>query len=152
MKRTMGISLMLATGFAAAFLFNASRASAQCSSGYYSGGWYYPGSYAYDNPGPVQQQAASPGASSNGQAAQSKAPSNGQVAQSNDFSYQSFSATPSPTSAPAPAPTYVTPSYPTYGGYYGYGYYGAPYYYGGSGYGYSSGWRSLDNANHHGMP
>src|ERR1700722_4346763 len=125
MKRSLGFSLVLATGFAVAFLFNASRATAQCSSGYYSGGWYYPGGYAYDIPAPVQQQTAQSEASSNGQAVQSKAPSNGQVAQSNGFTYQSFSASPSSTSAPAP--TYVTPSYPTYGGYYGY--YGAPYYY-----------------------
>jgi hypothetical protein len=144
--------LVLATGFAAAFLFNAPRASAQCSSGYYSGGWYYPSGYAYDNPAPVYEQVAPSGASSTGQAAQLKDPSNGQVAQSNSFTYQSFSASPSSSSAPAPAPTYVTPSYPMYGGYYGYGYYGAPYYYSGSGYGYSSGWQSLDNANHHGIP
>jgi hypothetical protein len=150
MKRSMGLSLVLSAGFAVAFLFNASRVSAQCSSGYYSGGWYYPGAYAYDNPAPIYQQATPSGALSNGQAVQSNAPSNGQVAQANGFTYQSFSASPSSISAPAPAPTYVTPSYPTYGGYYGY--YGAPYYYGGSGYEYSSGWQSLDNANHHGIP
>jgi hypothetical protein len=152
MKRSKGVFLVLATGFAVAFLFSASRASAQCSSGYYSGGWSYPGGYAINNSAPVYQQAVPSGASFNGQAAPLTAPSNGQIAQSNGLTYQSFSATPSSASAPAPAPTYVTPSYPTYDGNYGYGYYGAPYYYGGSGYGYSSGWRSLDNANHHGIP
>jgi hypothetical protein len=146
MKRSRKLSLILAIGFAVAFLFNAPRASAQCSSGYYSGGWYYPGGYAYYNPAPVYQQAAPAGVSSNGQAAQSNAPSYGQVAQSNGVTYQSFSATPSSTSATAPVPAYVTPSYSTYSGNYDYGYIG------GSGYGYPSGWRSLDNANHHGIP
>jgi len=134
MKGRIRIWAMLCFGLAAGLVLSATnQAGAQCSGGYSYGGWYNPGGSAYYTPAPSIPQAEQP-----------KASPSGPVAQSNSQTYQSFSAEPSP----APSPTYSVPSYPTYGGNYGF-YYGGPAYYGG--YGYSSGWRSLDNAGDHGV-
>jgi hypothetical protein len=91
---------------------------------------------------PPAQPAPPPPAAS----AQPNQPS-GQTAQSNNQPYQSFSAEPAPMNSYAPPAAYPVQTFPTYGGYYGNPYYGGGFY---GGYGNSQGWRSLDNANHHG--
>jgi hypothetical protein len=138
MKALLRVSRLLCFGCAASLLLiGAKQASAQCSNGYNSGGWYNPGGYTYYSPAPVYQQAVPSPAPSTAQPA---APSNGQVAQSTGQTYQSFSATPSPVYS---TPTYAAPSYPAYGGYFGSSY-GSPTYYGGysgayGGFGYTGG-------------
>jgi hypothetical protein len=113
-------------------------------------GWNGPSSY--QPPGAQNAIPPAPGGMTNQQAPAQAAPAPqaGQTAQFNNPTYQSFSAEP-PVAAPmysnGPTTGYA---YPQYGGYYyGTPYYYSPNYYGGS-YGYSRGWRSLDNANHHG--
>lgn len=64
MRRLISLSLTFCLGFAAMLLFATNRASAQCYSGYYSGGWYYPQGYVYYMPAP-----ASPARSYSAQAA-----------------------------------------------------------------------------------
>jgi len=138
MKGMVRNSALLCIGLAASLVvLSGNQASAQCSNGYYSGGWYYPGGYTYYSPAPVNQPAAPSTAPATAQsAAPSAVPSNGQVAQSNSQTYQSFSAEPSPVYS---APTYTAQSYPAYGGNYGYSY-GWPTYYGGFGGGYGGGY------------
>jgi hypothetical protein len=136
MNRLSSISRLLCVGCAVSVaLLGGKQAWAQCPNGSYSGGWYYP-SYTYYSPAPVYQQAAPTPAPTTAQSTtQPASPSNGQVVQSNGQTYQSFSATPSPASS---TPTYAAPSYPIYGGNYGYSY-GQPTYYGGYSGGYNGG-------------
>jgi hypothetical protein len=153
MRRLISFSLMFSLGFAAMLLFATNRASAQCYSGYYSGGWYYPQGYVYympapASPAPVAQQAAPSSAQPK---AQTRQPTM-QAAQPGLLEYRSYSAQP----APATTYTYPVQSYPVYGGYNGYGSYGWPNYYGGSGYGYggygNTTGSGYDDDRHHGIP
>jgi hypothetical protein len=104
------------------------------------GGWQQSMTYQ-----PAPSYAVPPAPAQAGTAAQP----NGQIAQSNGQTYQSFSAEGAPANSYGSTATYPVQAYPTYNGYYGgSGYYGSPNY---GGYGYSSNWRSLDNARYHGV-
>jgi hypothetical protein len=151
MRRLIRLSLLFSLGFAAMVLFATNRASAQCYSGYYSGGWYYPQGYVYYMPAPVNPASVTQQAPSSTQPKAQPAQPSMQAAQPGPLEYRSYSAQP----VSAPNYTYPAQSYPAYGGYNGYGSYGWPGYYGGSGYGYGYGnttGSQYDDARHHGIP
>jgi hypothetical protein len=128
-----GVGLMVQT--ASADPWGSGYGGCGCSSAAPATAWQAPAQAMNVPPAPAQT--ASP------------APQAGQMAQSNNQTYRSFSADPTP----AAAPVYAAPVQ-NYGGY---GYYGTPNY-GGSfngyqSYGYGGGdYRRWDNANNHGNP